>query len=310
MGMGTTAQLDAIGEALIRAVEEAVPIAWADVLEVHRRRDWVRVRADVFKLKKHNYTFLCRAHALELKTPTKRYRVSFKGFTPESAFSGQHLVITLRTPVGVAERPRSGSELDRATSRVVHAAKGWKRAFVTRAINAVADLAERNPERSLEAATAAPSNWEVLLRALSSPDSVEPASVSDPLAGARLRGIHARRQLLQADGGTIPASEAADILGISRQAVDKRRQAGTLLGISVGGHGYHYPAWQFEQSGVVSGLERVLKALAHHDDWMKLSFFVNANSRLGSESPLKYLRRGDLQPVLDAAELYGEHGAA
>jgi hypothetical protein len=92
--------------------------------------------------------------------------------------------------------------------------------------------------------------------------------------------------------------------------VDKRRQAGTLLGINVGGHGYHYPAWQFEQSGVVSGLERVLKTLARHDDWMKLAFFVNANDRLRGESPLTHLRRGDLQPVLDAAEAYGEHGAA
>jgi hypothetical protein len=307
---GTTAELDAIGEALVRAVEEAVPAAWSNVLEVDRRRDWLRVRADVFKLKKHNYEFLCSVHALELKTPKKRYRFGLKGFTPESEFSGTHLVVTLRTHPGVADRGHQGSELDRATWRVVRAAKGWKRVFVTRAINAVADLAERSPERSLEAATAAPSDWEVLLRALSSTGLVEPASVSDPLAGARLRGIHARRQLLQAEGGAIPAAEVADILAISRQAVDKRRQAGTLLAINVGGHGYHYPAWQFEQSGVIGGLGRVLKALAHHDDWMKLAFFVNANDRLKGESPLKSLRRGDVQPVLDAAESYGEHGAA
>src|SRR5262249_11043365 len=153
----------------------------------------------------------------------------------------------------------------RATWRAVHAAKGFKRVFVTRAINAVADLAERNAEGSLEAATAASSDWEVLVRALSSTD-VAPTSVSDPLANARLRGIHARRELLQAEGGVIPASEVAGILRISRQAVDKRRQAGTLLAIGVGGHGFHYPAWQFDQSGVLDGLERVLKALARHDE--------------------------------------------
>ena len=308
MEPGTTAELDAIGEALAQAVEEAVPAGWADVLEVHRRRDWVRVRADLFKLKKHNYVFLCRSHALELKTPKKRYRIALKGFTPESEFSGTHLVITLRTQLCVAEPPES--ELDRATLRVVHAAKGWKRVFLTRAMNAVVDLTERNAERSLEAATTAPSDWEVLLRALSSTDLVEPMSVSDPLAGARLRGIHARRELLHAEGGAIPASEVAEILGISRQAVDKRRQTGTLLGISVGGHAYRYPAWQFEQSGIVSGLERILKALAHHDDWMKLAFFVNPNDRLRGETPLVYLRRGDSQSVLDVAESYAEHGAA
>jgi hypothetical protein len=191
----------------------------------------------------------------------------------------------------------------------VRAAKGVKRVFVTRAINAVADLAERNAEGSLEAAMAASSDWEVLVRALSSTE-VAPSSVSDPLANARLRGIHARRKLLQAEGGAIPASEVAEILGISRQAVDKRRQAATLLALGLGGHGYHYPAWQFEQGGVIAGLERVLKALAAHDEWMKLVFFVNANTRLNGESPLQCLRRGDAESVLDAAKAYGEHGAA
>jgi hypothetical protein len=309
MGTATTTEFEAIGEALAQAVHEAVPAAWSDALEVDRQRDVIRVRVDVFKLKKHKYELLCRTHLLELKTPKKRYRIALKGFAPESEFSGGHLIITLRSHLG-ADGSGPGSELGRATWRVVHAAKGLKRVFVTRAINAVADLAERNPEGSLEAATAAPSDWEVLLRALSSTDVVAPSSVSDPLAGARLRGIHARRQLLQAEGGSIPASEVAKILGISRQAVDKRRQAGTLLAISVGGHGYHYPAWQFEQNGVIGGLGRILKTLTHHDEWMKLAFFVNANVRLGGASPLQFLRRGDVDSVLDAAAAYGEHGAA
>jgi hypothetical protein len=275
---------------------------------VDRRRDLIRIKADLFKLKKHNLELQCRAEVLELKTPKKRYRVALKGFAPESEFSGTHLVITLRSRFGARE-PGGEGELGRATWRAIHAAKGFKRVFVTRAINAVADLAERNAEGSLEAATAASSDWEVLVRALSSTD-VAPSSVSDPLANARLRGIHARRQLLQAEGGAIPASEVAEILGISRQAVDKRRQSGTLLAIGVGGHGYHYPAWQFDHYGVIGGLEPVLKALARHDEWMKLAFFVNANVRLDGESPLQRLRRGDVESVLDAAQAYGEHGAA
>ncbi len=154
------------------------------------------------------------------------------------------------------------------------------------------------------------SDWEVLLRALSSTDVLVLTSGSDPLANARLRGIHAKRRLVNAEGGAISASEVAQILGISRQAVDKRRQAGTLLAIRVGGHGYRYPFWQFEQSGVLGGLEPVLKALARHDEWMKLAFFVNANVHLNDESPLHRLRRGDVETVLQAAEAYGEHGAA
>jgi hypothetical protein len=306
MEASSTADFEAIGEALTRTIEDAVPVRWSEALEVDRGPDLIRIKADVFKLKKHNFELQCRAEVLELKTPKKRYRVALTGFAPESEFSGTHLVITLRSHYGGAP---SGGELVRATWRAVHAAKGFKRVFVTRAINAVADLAERNPERSLEAATAASSDWEVLVRALSSTD-VAPSSLSDPLANARLRGIHARRQLLQAEGGAIPASQVAELLGISRQAVDKRRQAGTLLAIGLGRHGYHYPAWQFEESGVIGGLERVLKVLAHHDEWMKLAFFVNANVRLNGESPLRRLRRGDVESVLDAANAYGEHGAA
>jgi hypothetical protein len=301
------ADFDAVGEDLARTVQEAVPSRWSQALEVDRRRDLIRIKADLTKLKKHNFVLHCRAEVLELKTPKKRYRVAFRGLAPESEFSGTHLVITLRSRFGSGES--GGGELGRATWRAVHAAKGFKRVFVTRALNAVADLAERNAGGSLEAATAASSDWEVLVRALSTTD-VAPSSVSDPLANARLRGIHARRQLLQAEGGTIQASEAAAILGISRQAVDKRRQAGTLLAISVGGHGYHYPAWQFDQSGVIGGLESVLKALARHDEWMKLAFFVNANVRLNGESPLQRLRLGDIESVVDAASAYGEHGAA
>ena len=308
--MGTTTELDAISQTLIKTLARAVPPAWADALEVDRRRDWVRLRADVVKLQKHNFQILCHEHYLELKTPKKRYRIEFKGFAPESEFSGRHLIFTFRSHSSAADRSDLGAELDRATWRVVNAAKGVKRVFVTRAINAVADLAEHNAEGLLEAATAASSDWEVLLRALSSTDVGAASSASDPLASARLRGIHARRQLLQAEGGAIQAPDVAEILGISRQAIDKRRQAGTLLALNVGGHGYRYPSWQFEHDGVLKGLERVLEVLSDHDEWMKLAFFVNANTHLGGESPLRFLRRGSLESVLKAAAAYGEHGAA
>jgi hypothetical protein len=308
METASLAEFNAISEAL-REVEEAVPTRWSDALAVDRKADAIRVRADLFKLRKHNYELVYRTHVLELRTPTKRFRVVFKGVAPESELSGGLLIITFRSQFEAPGEPALEA-LGRATWRATHAAKGVKRVFVTRAINAVVDLAEKNAESSLEAATTAGSDWEVLLRALSSTDVVEVTPGADPLANARLRGIHAKRGLLDAEGGSIAASEVARILGISRQAVDKRRQAGTLLAIRAGGHGYRYPAWQFEESGVLDGLERVLKALARHDEWMKLAFFVNSNVRLDDESPLQRMRRSDVAAVLQAAEAYGEHGAA
>jgi hypothetical protein len=118
----------------------------------------------------------------------------------------------------------------------------------------------------------------------------------------------ASRRLIDENGGALTATQTGALLGISRQMVDKRRHAGKLLAISTGRHGYRYPAWQFERSGVLSGLEDVLKALASHDGWIQIAFFVSKNERLGG-TPIEALRAGRLNAVLDAAAVYGEHGA-
>ena len=70
----------------------------------------------------------------------------------------------------------------------------------------------------------------------------------------------------------IAASEVARILGISR--LELSTSAGKLEHFWPSGPEVMdcYPAWQFEESGVLGGLERVLKALARHDEWMKLAF--------------------------------------
>ena len=78
----------------------------------------------------------------------------------------------------------------------------------------------------------------------------------------------------------------------------------------MGRHGYRYPVWQLTESGVLPGLDKVLVVLASHDEWMQTAFFVSANPRLGGRTPIEMLKAGELESVLDAAEAYGEHGAA
>jgi hypothetical protein len=67
---------------------------------------------------------------------------------------------------------------------------------------------------------------------------------------------------------------------------------------------------QFEGGRTLAHLEKVLDALRSHDPWMQLIFFINGNDRLNGRSPLQLLRAGELEPVLRAAESYGEQGAA
>ena len=132
----------------------------------------------------------------------------------------------------------------------------------------------------------------------------------DPLAPARLRGLREREKLLQVEGGTVGVDEAAALLGISRQAVDKRRRAGKLIGLTLGRRGYMYPVWQFSQGGTLPGLEEVLTELRGHDPWMQAIFMLSENTRLSGQAPLHELRHGHVDDVRRAARMLGEHGAA
>jgi hypothetical protein len=185
-----------------------------------------------------------------------------------------------------------------------------RKVFITRALNAVAHLSEGMKDVALEAASAAPSDFSVLVRALEIPEATEKLQESDPLLPARLRGIEMRQKLLEAEGGSISADEVAKLLSISRQAVDKRRRSGRLIGVTRGRHGYAYPIWQFDETGTISGLEDVLSKLHQHDPWMQIIFMLSPNSRLRGRSPLAVLREKNIDAVLTAASAYGEHGAA
>lgn len=57
-------------------------------------------------------------------------------------------------------------------------------------------------ERKLAEAVQAPTDYSVLVSALTSEEALTNIRARDPLAGARLRRIEAKRQLLEAEGGS------------------------------------------------------------------------------------------------------------
>jgi hypothetical protein len=182
--------------------------------------------------------------------------------------------------------------------------------FFRRAINALTGLEQALPQESIEKAIAASTDYLVLLTALTAPSVAPELTAKDPLAAAKLRGAEGQRRLLREFGGVLSSAEVADILQISRQAVDKRRRQDQLIGLTQGKRGYAYPAWQFEGGKTVQNLEIVLDELRGHDPWMQLAFFVNPNDRLDGRTPFRLLRSGELDAVVQAAKAYGEHGAA
>jgi len=161
-------------------------------------------------------------------------------------------------------------------------------------------------ESVLARAVQSPNDFSVLLSALNSPAALAELRAQDPLAGARLRGLIARQNLVQAEGGALSSSGAAALLKVSRQAIDKRRSEGKLLALELGKKGYYYPSWQFG----LKGLDAVMAALQGRDPWEQLSFFLNPSAALGDRTPLEIMRtgKGDLDAVVDAAAAYGEQG--
>jgi len=164
-------------------------------------------------------------------------------------------------------------------------------------------------EAALKDALNAPTEFDTILNALERPEVAASVRDHDPLAMARLRGIEAKRRILTEGGGMLSAQRVGEILTISRQAVEKRRKAGRLMGVSLGRRGFGYPAWQFSERGALPHLEEVLGALKQHDAWTKLVFFASENAATDGRKPLDVLRSGDAEKVIAAARTYGEQGA-
>jgi len=202
-------------------------------------------------------------------------------------------------------------DVQNAVTHLLEAAANLSQAaFLVRALHALTRLAPVLDETSLAEVAATTSDYAALVRALQVPAALGVLMREDPLAAARLRGLRDRERLLAAEGGTLSGREIAAALGITRQAVDKRRRRGRLLGLALGRRGYRYPGWQLGPAGIQPGLDAVLGDLEHHDPWMQLRFMLNPNARLDGETPLAALRRGDVDRVRRAARTYGEQGAA
>ena len=131
---------------------------------------------------------------------------------------------------------------------------------------------------------------------------------NEKLAKAHLKGIIALRRLLADHGGTYSPSEVAELLGITRQAVNKRTRANQLLAIHQGGS-LAYPVWQFEGTGLVPQFVDVLQALDTHSPVAKIRFFLSPNELLNDRSALNALKAGKYEAVLQLARRFGKHGA-
>lgn len=133
----------------------------------------------------------------------------------------------------------------------------------------------------------------------------------DARSRAMLEGIRIAQEDLRDAGGAYDLDQVRTLMrGVSRQAVDKRVQEGSLLAVPGPSNRRSYPTIQFNRDGtVVPGLKAVRDALQTRNPWMVLNFLYRPDDRLDNRKPVDLLRSGKLNIVLEAARRHGEQGA-
>lgn len=133
----------------------------------------------------------------------------------------------------------------------------------------------------------------------------------DARSKAILQGMRIAQSDLKAAGGAYDLEEVQALLnGVTRQAVDKRVQEGSLLAVPGPSNRRRYPTLQFDRSGVlIEGLKEVQAALPVESPWAVLNFLAREDDRLSGRRPIDVLRDGNISLVVDAARRYGEQGA-
>jgi len=182
--------------------------------------------------------------------------------------------------------------------------------FLKRSVRLLERVSSTASSEALKSALSSPSDLGGLATLLSdlAPLDVDMSAV-DPFAEAIARGAAVKRELLTSASGGLTSSQVSSALGITRQAVDKRRLRHALLAVPNGSGEYIYPACQFTSDGVVPGLEEVLRAFQLRNPWTQLSVLLAPTPALGGKTILESLKSGAIEKAVAVAASFGEQAA-
>jgi hypothetical protein len=159
--------------------------------------------------------------------------------------------------------------------------------------------------------------WKINAAAISATSSKRETVVSqaayapDARSLAILEGVRIAQEDLREAGGAYDLDQVRTLMhGVSRQAVDKRVQEGSLLAVPGPSNRRSYPTLQFNSDGtVVEGLKAVSEALPTRNPWTILNFLAQPDDRLSGRKPIDVLKEGKINLVIEAAQRMGQQGA-
>jgi hypothetical protein len=177
---------------------------------------------------------------------------------------------------------------------------GWRKDRTTRSVVVMYTLERVGPASSRESG-----------RQQAAPAVSDAAFDPTPRTKAILKGVEIAQDDLRMSGGTFDEEQVRQLLqSESKFEIEKEVRDKKLLAVP-GPHGrLRFPAIQFNEDGtVVGGLAAVQKALPTENGFAVLNFLIHRDSRLGNQSPIDYLKRGKIAPVVELARGFGEQGA-
>ncbi len=178
-------------------------------------------------------------------------------------------------------------------------------ALETRLNQVVREVAQRAEIGVIATALSEPGSLSALAHVLAHATEL-PLSI-DPLAAARARGAAVRDDLLEKAGGALRVSEVAALMDVSRAAISARRTRGTVLAVPLPTGEHVYPACQFTEEGVPSGLGQFLSAFEDVGPWTQLSVLLAPSARHGGRMALDLLRAGEVEAAVGIARRHGKH---
>jgi hypothetical protein len=183
-------------------------------------------------------------------------------------------------------------------------------AFLKRSVKMLERVSSSASSEALESALSAPTDIGGVATLLSdlAPLAMEVPTL-DPFVEAMARGAAIKQELLTTAGGGLTSSQVARALGITRQAVDKRRVRLGLLAVPSGSGEYVYPACQFSPDGLIPGIEEVLRAFQVRSPWTQLSVLLAPAPSLSGKTIIEALKSGAIEKAVSVAASFGEQAA-